>query len=72
MAFYEIDPWGSWRDNYNVARLCALYAAVHSRKDAEIHLGDYIYKDPDISHEENQRAIANTLISLARAAEGEQ
>lgn len=69
MAFYEMDPWGSWRDNFHFARLCALYANSHSRKGDDFKVQDFMYEDPDETHEKKQIAIRDALLALAGGSE---
>lgn len=65
MAFYELDPWGSWRDNFHMARLAALYTQAHSKPNAEISLSDFFYQDPEQAHQDTQEAIRLRFLALA-------
>ena len=66
IAYYELEPFGAWRDNYHVAQLCQLMASAWSSKGQEFSLADFMYTDPDQRHATQQQEIAESLLAYAR------
>ena len=49
--FYQLRPFGSWRDNYHAAQIADVLARVNGNK---IPFADWFYKDAETADEERK------------------
>ncbi len=68
MAFYELNPWGPWRDNLHSAQLASLYANAHAPKGKSFGIDDFLYRDPDTVKVEQDQDVFQGLMAIAAKA----
>ena len=64
MAYYMIEPWGQWRDNYHSAQIAALIYNTHSKKPLSID--DFMYKDEQETRKDADQEFLARITSLAK------
>lgn len=67
-AYYQLEPWGAWRSNRDVAQIAALMYNIHRGKGTPAaHISDYIYEDPALTAEKQAQKFIATLKGMARS-----
>ena len=66
MAYYTIEPFGQWRDNYHAALSASILANVNRGKNQQPYsINDFMYKDKVTSEMEKQKQFIANLEALA-------
>lgn len=65
-AYYQIEPFGQWRDNWNIAHVSTILANRWRKKtDRPLTIDDFIYRTSD---QETERQTKKTLAALQSMA----
>lgn len=64
MAFYELEPFGSWRDNYHTAVLAHMYASAHSKRPPKF--SSFFYLDPAVQASNERKSMMAKLDAMAK------
>ena len=65
-AFYELDPFGPWRDNLHAAQVASLLYNANRRKNSKaLGAADFMYKDRDEVREQETKTFLANLRALA-------
>lgn len=71
MALFEIEPFGTWRDNWHMAQLTALIANVHRGKNQPaFKAGDFMWRDIEDMRKKSTSNFISALEILARPKNG--
>ena len=63
-AFYQIDPFGSWRDNYHSATIAHILGNVNRQSNSpKVPMEQYFY----MTHEEARRLKTERTIKFFRS-----
>ena len=66
MAYYTIEPFGQWRDNYHATLSASILANVNRGKSQQPYsINDFMYKDKFTSDMEKQKQFISNLEALA-------
>ena len=65
ITYYELEPFGQWRDNYHTAMVCSLLHSGFSRKGAKTDINDYFYVDEYVHRENKFKAFVAQLNAMA-------
>ncbi len=65
MAFYELEPFGTWRDNYHTAMLAHMYASAHAGKGPKPKFRDFFYLDPAVKASNERKNMIAKMNALA-------
>lgn len=65
MAYYTIEPWGQWRDNWHSAQIAALLYNVNSSKK-QLTTNDFMYHDQESAQEKQDFEFLSRLDSVAK------
>lgn len=66
MAYYELEPFGAWRDNLHAAQIAALLYNVNRERGSPAKSpGDFIYRDRVAAQEEADREMLVRLEAVA-------
>lgn len=63
LAYWKLEPWGSWRDNWHSANLTALLFNIHRGKRSAMKPKDFMYEDRVVS----VQRMAKTFSAKMRA-----
>ena len=67
MAYWQIEPWGAWRDNWHAAQIAALlYNTFRSKKTEPMPLREFMYRDEEARRDDDKRALAAKVLSFIR------
>ncbi len=64
MAYYAIEPFGQWRDNWHFAQLTALMFNVNCGKSSQLSTADFMYLDAAADQEKKDLEFVAKLNSL--------
>ena len=64
--YYELEPFGSWRDNWHMAQLCSLLYNINRGKQKSVSSEDFMYLDPEAARRKKDADILATLNSMSR------
>lgn len=67
IAYYQLEPFGAWRDNWHMATLATMYAQAHSAKGQTTSLSDFMFKDTETLTRERQESVRKSMLSLVKA-----
>lgn len=66
-AYYDLEPWGAWRTNRDLAQLTALTHNIHRGKGSPAcSIDDYMYEDPAVTADRKAKTFIAQLKSRAR------
>lgn len=69
-AFFQLEPFGAWRDNYHAAMLSALTFNIHRGKaTAAAKVSDFMYEDPEITAERQAKTFVAALNARVKHAD---
>lgn len=63
--YWEIEPWGAWRDNFHTAMLASLIARANGAKDVSVK--DFMYQPRARAEDPSTLSSAAGLFSWLRA-----
>jgi len=67
LEFYEIEPWGAWRDNFHAAMVACLIANAHrDPKKKAFGMSEFFYLDAQTSAEKKDEALLAFLEGLVK------
>ena len=64
MAYYSMEPFGQWRDNWHFAQLTALMFNVNSGKGNSLTVDDFMYRDAEAAQDKKDMETLARLNSL--------
>jgi len=67
MAYYRLEPWGAWRDNFHAALIAAVTANKGARQP--VALEDFYYRDEDEASEREAQRLKSMFDLLAQPKE---
>ena len=65
-AYYQIEPFGQWRDNYHTAILAATVANHSGNLKIPKQIADFMYEHPDIRRERDTKHTLAMMDALAK------
>jgi len=67
LAFYEMEPFGSVRDNIHSGQVASLLYNINRRKNAQpLNPSDFILKDRESKQDESTHAFLSGIRALAK------
>lgn len=67
MAYWQIEPWGAWRDNWHAAQIAALlYNTYRAKKSEPMPLREFMYRDEETKRDDAKRSLAAKALSFIR------
>lgn len=66
MAYYQLEPWGAWRDNWHAALLAKLIYDVNRGKHPAAKMKDFMYSDAEVKAHADARTFIARLDSMAK------
>lgn len=63
-AYYDIEPFGAWRDNWHFSVLATMYHNVHVKKQDAKTEQDFMYMDPRTRRQLGRKRSENRTLSL--------
>lgn len=71
IEYWNIEPWGAWRDNLHAAQIASLIFNTNRGKDqAPVKPADFMYQDKQTTEETKKKDFVFALRSLARKTDG--
>lgn len=64
-AFYQLEPWGAWRDNWHHANLASLLYNINRGKNPSIKANAFMYEDAEVSAQKSARSFIAALETRA-------
>jgi hypothetical protein len=69
-AYYQLEPWGAWRDNIHSAQIAALLFNINRGKATPpATVQDYMYEDPEVTAYRRAQTFAGKLRAMSRGKE---
>ena len=65
MAYYQLEPWGSWRDNWHAALIAKLTYDVNRGKQPPAKMQSFMFSDAEVDAEMKAKKFAAQLNALA-------
>lgn len=65
-AYYQLEPWGAWRDNWHHANLAALLANIHRGKGQPIQAHAFMFEAPEDRVEREKRTLSQRALAFIR------
>lgn len=66
-TFYELEPFGPWRDNFHAAMVAHIMANAHRGKNSRpLELADFFYSDPETRRNKNDAEVLGALEAMAK------
>jgi hypothetical protein len=72
LRFWEVEPWGAWRDNLHAAIIAREVRRPQMRRGATTQLDDFMVMDPDIRRRRRMTALVQALRQSAKRTERRQ
>jgi len=69
-AYWQLEPWGAWRDNWHAAQLSTLIYNINRGKHPSIKPAEFMYRDADTERDNNTRQFVAGLKALSRPKNG--
>lgn len=72
LAYWQLEPWGPWRDNLHAAQIASiLFNAHRGRNTKPSRPGDFFYRDPERVAANQRAAFWRGLDRLASESNGD-
>lgn len=65
MAYYQLEPWGAWRDNWHTAILAKLTFDVNRGKQPPVKMDKFMFSDAELDAEKKAKQFAAQLNALS-------
>lgn len=64
LAYYQLEPWGAWRDNWHAAQIAKLVYDANRGKHPTVKLSAFMYEDAERKAKNAARTFIANLESL--------
>lgn len=71
-AYYHIEPFGQWRDNYHAAMLATAIYNTSGRIKKPAKINDFMIEPPQITEQRKQKEVMALMQSLSRNNNGKK
>lgn len=65
-AYWQLEPWGAWRDNWHSAIISALIYNTNRGKQPSVKASEFMYRDIDTDRAGMAKKFATWLKARAR------
>ena len=65
-AYYELEPFGAWRDNWHFAQLTALLFNINRGSGKALSPADFMYVDAETAQEKRDMEFLGRLNALGK------
>lgn len=70
MAYYTLEPFGQWRDNWHSAQLASLLYNINRGKNKALETADFMYLDPESAQDKRDQEFVASLTAMAKQKNG--
>lgn len=70
--YWDVEPWGPWRENMHAAILARAILTPHLKKGAKVNLDDFMLMHPDVRKSKEQKQATQALMSMLRTLAQQQ
>ena len=63
--YYQIEPFGSWRDNYHSAQIASLIYNVNRGKQKPTTIADFMFVDAETAKDKQDKEFLSFLAARA-------
>lgn len=65
-AYYQLEPWGAWRDNWHSAQLSTLLFNINRGKHPAAKVKDFMYEDAEVTAANQAKTFVAALKARAK------
>jgi hypothetical protein len=66
MDYYQIEPFGAWRDNFHSAQISALIYNVNRGKQKPVKTADFMFVDAETAQDTKDQEFLSFMSSRAK------